>query len=194
MLEVRQHGNHAMLATYSDKLVAVWYNSWSVTKIEQTSDLQTWHSIDLPSEYSKLGGPSLASHGGMLYMHCEILSKSTNRWVHSILQYCDTPDNGDGGCGGGGGGQWTTVTDVSHCIHGWCTLHACADAISLYGGKHGDGTDHNHVSIYSLASKQWSSSSSSNASLVLPSLPLPCNDASLVPFPDSWCTSCASTC
>ena len=65
-----------------------------------------------------------------------------------------------------------------------CTLHVCDDAISLYGGKH-SGTHHNHVSIYSLASKQWSSSSSSNASLVLPSLPLPCCEASLVPFPDS---------
>ncbi|XP_065181685.1 cyclic GMP-binding protein C-like isoform X14 [Sycon ciliatum] len=185
--EVPPHGKHAMLATYSDKLVAVWYNGVNVTKITETSDLQTWHSIDLPSEYSKLAVPSLASHGGMLYMHCDTYTKSTNTWVHSILQYCDTPDNGDGGRsgGGGGGGQWTKLTDVPHCSHAWCTIHVCHDAISLYGGLHSDGTKHNHVSTYSLASKQWSSSSSSNTSLVLPALPLPCCRASLVTFPDS---------
>ncbi|XP_065181690.1 serine/threonine-protein kinase WNK-like isoform X18 [Sycon ciliatum] len=182
--EVQQHGNHARLATYSDKLVAVWYDGVNITKMMETSDLQTWHSIDLPSEYSKLTAPSLASHGGMLYMYCVTLPKSTNRWVHSILQYCDTPDNGDGGRSGGDGGQWSKLTDVSHCLHGWCTLHVGADAISLYGGKH-DETHHNHVSTYSLGSQQWSSSSPSNASLVLPSLPLPCTSASLVPFPDS---------
>ncbi|XP_065181741.1 uncharacterized protein LOC135812296 isoform X1 [Sycon ciliatum] len=186
--EVQQHGKHAMLATYSDKLVAVWYDGGNVTKILETSDLQTWHSIDLPSENSKLQCPSLASHGGMLYMYCNTYTKSTNTWVRSLLQYCDTPDNGDGGWGGGGGdggGQWTKLTDVpSHCNHDWCTLHVCHDAISLYGGRHG-GTDQDHVSTYSLASKQWSSSSSSITSLVLPSLPLPCSDASLVTFPDS---------
>ncbi|XP_065181743.1 uncharacterized protein LOC135812296 isoform X2 [Sycon ciliatum] len=181
-LEVQQHGKHAMLATYSDKLVAVWYDGVDVTKITETSDLQTWHSIDLPSEYSKLTVPSLASHGGMLYMHCNTYTKSTNTGVCSILQYCDTPDNGDGSRGGGG---WTKLTDVPHCIYHWCTLHACADAISLYGGMYADGTYQDHVSIYSLASKQWSSSSSSNSSLVLPSLPLPCTWASLVTFPDS---------
>ena len=176
-----------MLATYSDKLVAVWYNGVNVTKITETSDLQTWHSIDLPSEYSKLTVPSLASHGGMLYMYCNTYTKSTNTLVRSILQYCDTPDNGDGGRSGGdggGGGEWTKLTDVQHCIHAWCTLHACADAISLYGGQK-SGTRHNHVSTYSLASKQWSSSSPSNTSLVLPALPLPCSSASLVSFPDS---------
>ncbi|XP_065181718.1 probable serine/threonine-protein kinase PknB isoform X4 [Sycon ciliatum] len=189
--EVPPHGKHARLATYRDKLVAVWYDGVNVTKMMETSDLQTWHSIDLPSEYSKLTGPSLASHGRMLYMHCNTYTKSTNRWVHSILQYCDTPDNGDdgrsgggGGGDGGGGGQWTKLTDVPHCNHAWCTLHVGADAISLYGGYDGE-RNHNHVSTYSLASKQWSSSSSSNASLVLPSLPLPCSLASLVPFPDS---------
>ncbi|XP_065181724.1 probable serine/threonine-protein kinase roco4 isoform X2 [Sycon ciliatum] len=186
--EVPPHGKHAMLATYSDKLVAMWYDGAYVTKITETSDLQTWRSIDLPSEYSKLAGPSLASHGGMLYMYCLTLSKSTNTWVRSILQYCDTPDNGDGGRsgggGGGGGGQWTKLMDVSHCRHDWCTLHACHDAISLYGGSH-DLSNHKHVSTYSLASKQWSSSASSNASLVLPSLPQPCSKASLVSFPDS---------
>ncbi|XP_065181751.1 uncharacterized protein LOC135812304 [Sycon ciliatum] len=181
-LEVQQHGEHARLATYSDKLVAVWYDGVDVTKMMETSDLQTWHSIDLPSEYSELSAPSLASHGGMLYMHCQTLPKSTNTWVNSILQYCDTPDNGDGSRGGG---QWSKLTNVpSHCIHAWCTLHVGADAISLHGGRR-YGTDHNHVSTYSLASKQWSSSSSSNTSLVLPSLPLPCSEASLVPFPDS---------
>eukprot|EP00117_Sycon_ciliatum_P048712 scpid42025/ scgid34641/ Serine/threonine-protein kinase CTR1 len=184
--EVQQHGKHAMLATYSDKLVAVWYDGKDVTKMMETSDLQTWHSIDLPSEYSKLAAPSLASHGGMLYMHCNTYTKSTNTWVRSILQYCDTPDTVDGSRSGG---QWTTLTDVpSHCNHDWCTLHVCADAISLYGGKH-RGTKHKHVSTYSkcsLASKQWSSSSGSHGtSLVLPSLPLPCSEASLVPFPDS---------
>ena len=183
--EVPPHGKHAMLATYRDKLVAVWYDGRNVTKMMESSDLQTWHSIDLPSEYSKLTVPSLASHGGMLYMHCTTYTKSANRKVRSILQYCDTPDNGDGGRSGGDGGQWTKLTDVpSHCNHNWCTLHVCADAISLYGGYHGE-TRHNHVSIYSLASQQWSSSSPSNASLVLPSLPLPCSDASLVTFPDS---------
>ncbi|XP_065181722.1 serine/threonine-protein kinase WNK-like isoform X2 [Sycon ciliatum] len=178
--EVQQHSKHAMLATYSEKLVAVWYDGVTITKIMQTSDLQTWHSIDLPSEYSKLADPSLASHGGMLYMYCNTYTKSTKTGVRSLLQYRDTPDIGDGG----GGGQWTTVTDVSHCNHDWCTLHVCHDAISLYGGYDGD-TDHNHVSTYSLASQQRSSSSSSNTSLVLPSLPLPCSSASLVPFPDS---------
>ncbi|XP_065182399.1 uncharacterized protein LOC135813109 [Sycon ciliatum] len=187
--EIPQHGKHAMLATYSDKLVAVWYDGVDITKIIETSDLQTWRSIDLPSEYSKLAGPSLASHGGMLYMYCLTLSKSTNTWVRSILQYCDTPDNGDGGRsggggGGGGGGQWTKLMELSHCRHDWCTLHACHDAISLYGGSH-DLSNHKHVSTYSLASKQWSSSASSNASLVLPSLPQPCSKASLVSFPDS---------
>ncbi|XP_065181603.1 probable serine/threonine-protein kinase DDB_G0278901 isoform X2 [Sycon ciliatum] len=188
-LEVRQHGKHALVATYSDKLVAVWSDGVDVTKIMETTDLQTWRSIDLPREYSKLAVPSLASHGGMLYMHCTTLPKSTTRGVRSILQYCDTPDNGDGSRGGGGRRrQWAKVTDVpSHCSHTWCTLHACDDAISLYGGKH-RGTKHKHVSTYSkcsLASKQWSSSSSSNTSLVLPSLPLPCYSASLVTFPDS---------
>ena len=135
---VPQHGKHARLATYSDKLVAVWYDGKDVTKMMGTSDLQTWHSIDLPSEYSKLQAPSLASHGGMLYMCCVTLSKSTNRWVRSILQYLDTPDNGDGGGSGGDGGQWTKLTYVpSHCRHAWCTLNVCADAISLYGGQHG---------------------------------------------------------
>ncbi|XP_065181732.1 serine/threonine-protein kinase DDB_G0283821-like isoform X2 [Sycon ciliatum] len=182
--EVPSHGKHARLATYSDKLVAVWRDGVNVTKIMETSDLQTWHSIDLPSEYSKLAGPLLASHGGMLYMHCGTYTKSTNTLVRCILQYRDTPDNGDGGRSGGGG-QWTTVTDASsHCKHDWCTLHVCADAISLYGGQN-SGTHHNHVSTYSLASKQWSSSSPSNTSLVLPSLPLPCSDASLVLFSDS---------
>ncbi|XP_065181759.1 uncharacterized protein LOC135812308 [Sycon ciliatum] len=184
--KVQQHGKHAQLATYSEKLVAVWYDGPDVTKMMETSDLQTWHSIDLPSEYSKLLAPSLASHGGMLYMHCNTYTKSTNTRVYSILQYCDTPDNGDGSRSGGDGGQWTKLTDVpSHCKHAWCTLHVGADAISLYGGRH-YGTEYNHVSTYSLASQQWSSSSSpSNTSLVLPSLPLPCSEASLVPFPDS---------
>ncbi|XP_065181735.1 uncharacterized protein LOC135812290 [Sycon ciliatum] len=186
---VPPHGKHAKLATYSDRLVAVWRDGVNIIKILQTSDLQTWHSIDLPSEYSKLAGPSLASHGGMLYMHCNTYTKSTDTPVRSILQYCDTPDNGDGGrSGGDGGGRWTTLTDVpSHCRHDWCTLHVCADAISLYGGQQdSDGTRHNHVGIYSLDSKQWGSSfSSSNASLVLPSLPLSCSRASLVTFPDS---------
>ncbi|XP_065181729.1 pneumococcal serine-rich repeat protein-like isoform X2 [Sycon ciliatum] len=186
----QQHGKHARLATYSDKLVAVWRDGVNITKITETSDLQTWHSIDLPSEYSKLTQPSLASHGGMLYMYCNTYTKSSNTWVRSILQYCDTPDNGDGGRSGGdggdGGGQWTKLTDVpSQCYHDWCSLHVCHDAISLYGGRYADGTYYNHVSTYSLASKQWSSSSSSNASLVLPSLPLPCSVASLVTFPDS---------
>ena len=186
--EVQQHGKHARLATYSDKLVAVWYDGKEVTKMMETSDLQTCHSIDLPSEYSKLIAPSLASHGGMLYMHCNTLPKSTNRKVYSILQYCDTPDNNDGsrsGGGGGDGGRWTKLTDVSHYDHDWCTLHVCADAISLYGARHGETYNNYHVSVYSLASKQWSSSSSSNTSLVLPSLPLPCSSASLVSFPDS---------
>ena len=189
--EVQQHGKHAKLATYSDKLVAVWRDGVNVTNIQETSDLQTWHSIDLPSEYRKLTDPSLASHGGMLYMHCNTYTKTwigIDRIVRSILQYCDTPDTVEGSRGGGdggGGGQWTKLTNVpSHRNHDWCTLHVCADAISLYGGRH-YGTKHNHVSTYSLASKQWSSSSPSNTSLVLPALPLPCSSASLVPFPDS---------
>ena len=184
--EVPQHSKHARLATYSDKLVAVWYDGVNVTKIMQTSDLQTWHSIDLPSEYSKLAAPSLASHGGMLYMHCGTYTKSTNTLVRSILQYCDTPDNGNGrrSGGSGGGGRWTKLTNVQHFRHYWCTPHACHDSISLYGSYDGE-TYHNHVSTYSLDSKQWSSSSPSNASLVLPSLPQPCINASLVSFPDS---------
>ncbi|XP_065181616.1 serine/threonine-protein kinase DDB_G0283821-like [Sycon ciliatum] len=190
--EVRQHGKRALVATYSDRLVAVWYDGVEmvITKIVQTSDLKTWRSIDLPSEYSKLATPSLASHGGMLYMYCNTLPKSTTRGVRSILQYCDTPDNGDGGRGGGGR-QWAKVTDVpSHCNHSWCTLHVCHDSISLYGGVH-----HDHVSIYSLASQQWSSSSAlHDTGLVLPSLPLPCREASLVPFPDSMYMVGGGTC
>ncbi|XP_065181673.1 uncharacterized protein LOC135812254 isoform X2 [Sycon ciliatum] len=184
--EVPQHSKHARLATYSDKLVAVWYDGVNVTKIMQTSDLQTWHSIDLPSEYSKLAAPSLASHGGMLYMHCGTYTKSTNTLVRSILQYCDTPDNSNGrrSGGSGGGGRWTKLTNVQHFRHYWCTPHACHGSISLYGSYDGE-TYHNHVSTYSLASKQWSSSSPPNASLVLPSLPQPCINASLVSFPDS---------
>ena len=200
-LEVGRDGKHALVATYSDKLVAVWLDGDDITEIVQTSNLRTWHSIGLPSEYSKLQAPSLASHGGMLYMYCVMLPKSTHTWldsnlthtwVGSILQYCDTPDNGDGSRGGGGGGRHrhlAKVTDVTHYFHAWCSLHACDDTISLYGGRHA-GENHKHVSTYlkcSLASKQWSSSSPSKTSRAhaLPSLPLPCIRASLVTFPDS---------
>eukprot|EP00117_Sycon_ciliatum_P002955 scpid110779/ scgid2671/ len=56
-LSVPRHGTHAVLAVYSNKLVAVWDIGESGCSIEQTSDLRTWHSINLQRQYKKVSRP-----------------------------------------------------------------------------------------------------------------------------------------
>ncbi|XP_065181601.1 serine/threonine-protein kinase DDB_G0283821-like [Sycon ciliatum] len=170
-LVVRRHDKRVRLAVNSDKLVAVWYNGGQVSKIEQTSDMQTWHRIDPPSRYGKISEPSLASHGGKLYMHCKVHSSGSDA-RYAILLYGAT-EHGHASC------QWMELLEVPYCNHGWCVMHVCHDLISLLGGWY-RGNSHILVSTYSLLNKQWSSSDQFSVSEPMLLLPQSCYVASLV--------------
>eukprot|EP00117_Sycon_ciliatum_P031592 scpid99214/ scgid24678/ len=171
------HGSHAELAVYSNRLVAVWCKGRIVSKIQQTSDLKTWHGIDLPQQHKKVSHPSLASQDGKLYMNCKVQISGGTQDRRVILQYSETEQ-------GAACGQWTELLDVPYHNHDGCAMHVCDDAISLFGGF-ADVGSHRHVSTYSLVSKQWRSSNHDSASRSLPLLPQSSHSASLVKLANS---------
>ncbi|XP_065194901.1 mitogen-activated protein kinase kinase kinase 7-like [Sycon ciliatum] len=173
-LAVRQEGTFVELAVYSNKLVAVWHKRQRVTRIKQTSDLHTWHSIDLSRKFGQVSQPSLASHAGKLYMFCRVVGE------YAILQYSETEQRG-ARC------QWRKIANVPFDSHVGCVMHVSDSAISLFGGNSRSESSYddyrNHASTYCLSRKQWESTRIYPSSLDF--LPQPCCDASLVKLANS---------
>ncbi|XP_065181668.1 serine/threonine-protein kinase WNK-like [Sycon ciliatum] len=154
-----------------------------VASIERTQDLRTWHRMDLPSEYSKVSDPSLASHDGHLYM---VGYKYTSFGrAPKILRHSEPQETAAATVDCAHPGHWEEVKDRPTLAgHRECVLHVSDDSISLIGGTRGIagrwGSGGRRVSVCSLLNQQRESSDWHLKLIDSATLPQDCINASLV--------------
>ena len=159
---------------FDDSLVVVCSDrKGAITRIRQYGNLELFQDRGFPMPENTAFHPALSSHGNTLYMFCHNVERQP-----VILKF--TAEQGQAA---GENGHWVKVTDVPYHVHCMrtCTMHATSTSITCLGGADQMFTSTNHVSMFSFADKQWTSSPDTS----LYPLPGRCAYASIVQCQDS---------
>ena len=117
-----------------------------IDDIRQYGSLESFQDFPMPENTAFC--PALSVHGNTLYMFCHEVATCP-----VILKF--TAEQGQAA---GGTGRWVKVTDVPHEVHRYCAMHATSSAITLLGGVDQSHSSTKHISMFSFADKQWTSS------------------------------------